>query len=244
MRKLLLAALVISAAAVPANATIVYSNNFDTENGGVTALNYSSFNGLTVTDGSVDLVHTGDGFGIICPNSGCVDLDGSTSDAGVVSSNTYGFGAGQIVSLNFQVTGNQRGGAPDNVEVFFTFDAATSGTFGFASSVATGGAPVLFGPFVNQTRISLPGMGFPSNYPLDDVTFFFTAFNAGNVGFGFRSELVGDPPAGDNIGLILDNVALDVSAVPEPASWAMMIAGFGLAGAAVRRRTSVKTAFA
>jgi uncharacterized repeat protein (TIGR03803 family) len=28
----------------------------------------------------------------------------------------------------------------------------------------------------------------------------------------------------------------DVAAVPEPASWAMMIAGFGLAGAAARRR--------
>ncbi|WP_309644310.1 PEPxxWA-CTERM sorting domain-containing protein [Phenylobacterium sp.] len=29
------------------------------------------------------------------------------------------------------------------------------------------------------------------------------------------------------------------SAVPEPATWAMMIAGFGLAGAAIRRRRSV-----
>lgn len=32
----------------------------------------------------------------------------------------------------------------------------------------------------------------------------------------------------------LDNA--DFSAIPEPASWAMMIAGFGLAGAAARRR--------
>lgn len=32
----------------------------------------------------------------------------------------------------------------------------------------------------------------------------------------------------------LDNIA--VSAVPEPATWAMMIAGFGMAGAALRRR--------
>jgi hypothetical protein len=32
------------------------------------------------------------------------------------------------------------------------------------------------------------------------------------------------------------NVTSDVGAVPEPATWAMMIMGFGLAGAAVRRR--------
>jgi hypothetical protein len=35
-----------------------------------------------------------------------------------------------------------------------------------------------------------------------------------------------------------------VNAVPEPASWALMIGGFGLVGAAMRRRTSAKVAFA
>jgi PEP-CTERM motif len=34
----------------------------------------------------------------------------------------------------------------------------------------------------------------------------------------------------------VDDIALSVSAVPEPAAWAMMLAGFGLAGAAMRRR--------
>ena len=38
--------------------------------------------------------------------------------------------------------------------------------------------------------------------------------------------------------LILDNITLSAvtSAVPEPATWAMMITGFGLAGSAIRRR--------
>lgn len=43
----------------------------------------------------------------------------------------------------------------------------------------------------------------------------------------------------------IDNVALNVTpsaAVPEPASWAMMIAGFGLVGAAARRRRTVISA--
>jgi hypothetical protein len=34
------------------------------------------------------------------------------------------------------------------------------------------------------------------------------------------------------------------NAVPEPATWAMMISGFGLAGAAMRRRAKVNVAFA
>lgn len=42
---------------------------------------------------------------------------------------------------------------------------------------------------------------------------------------------------GDTIGL--DNFVSATGAVPEPASWAMLVAGFGLAGAAMRRRRSV-----
>lgn len=42
----------------------------------------------------------------------------------------------------------------------------------------------------------------------------------------------------------LDNLTFVTSTVvPEPATWAMMIAGFGLAGAALRRRTASATAY-
>jgi hypothetical protein len=71
---------------------------------------------------------------------------------------------------------------------------------------------------------------------------FFQVNNAGNAVFGFQPELVGEPPAGDSVGLILDNVSLDVTAVPEPASWAMMIVGFGLVGAVSRRRQAKRFA--
>jgi PEP-CTERM motif len=52
-------------------------------------------------------------------------------------------------------------------------------------------------------------------------------------------------PTGLNTGI--DNVRFSVAnltpgAVPEPASWAMMIAGFGLVGASMRRRTQVRFA--
>jgi len=41
----------------------------------------------------------------------------------------------------------------------------------------------------------------------------------------------------------VDNLQLSVAAVPEPASWAMMIGGFGLAGGTLRRRR-IRVAFA
>lgn len=44
--------------------------------------------------------------------------------------------------------------------------------------------------------------------------------------------------------LAIDNLAVNAAAVPEPASWAMMIAGFGLAGGAIRRKRVVGIRFA
>lgn len=50
---------------------------------------------------------------------------------------------------------------------------------------------------------------------------------------GVTRLLISDTDAG---GLIYDNFNFTSSAVPEPASWKMMIAGIGIAGAAFRRR--------
>lgn len=50
----------------------------------------------------------------------------------------------------------------------------------------------------------------------------------------------------DNVSFTFDGESssfnFEVSAVPEPATWAMMIAGFGLAGAALRRRSKAAVA--
>ena len=71
----------------------------------------------------------------------------------------------------------------------------------------------------------------------------FTLADGKFVNFWSNGDLsgVGGPPLTYGAGVtdgreVLDYVTLDVASVPEPATWAMMIGGFGLAGAALRRR--------
>lgn len=49
-----------------------------------------------------------------------------------------------------------------------------------------------------------------------------------------------DSNSGDNTG----NIAFNVASVPEPATWAMLLLGFGVVGGAMRRRAKVRVNFA
>lgn len=51
----------------------------------------------------------------------------------------------------------------------------------------------------------------------------------------------GNTAAANPTGFRLNYISSNVAAVPEPATWAMMIAGFGMIGAATRRRRSTAT---
>lgn len=107
-------ALLISAAALPAQAAIIYSNDFNTENGGVPQLNYGGFP-VNLNGGTVDLI-ADNSFGIRCAgNTGlCVDLDGSTGNAAEISTSGILLAAGDYIA-RFDISGNQRGGATDTV---------------------------------------------------------------------------------------------------------------------------------
>lgn len=67
----------------------------------------------------------------------------------------------------------------------------------------------------------------------------------GNAFFGFTSDtafkrvrLVG-PSFGNSTTYRLDNITVaEATSVPEPAAWALMIAGFGLVGGSLRRRAT------
>ncbi len=69
-----------------------------------------------------------------------------------------------------------------------------------------------------------------------------------NFSFAY-TDAAGNPFTGGgnaNTGLIeiIDDISFRAGGVPEPAAWAMMLAGFGLVGSAMRRREKVAVTFA
>jgi hypothetical protein len=82
-------------------------------------------------------------------------------------------------------------------------------------------------PFVNALETSAT-----VNWQLQKYSFIASSTST-KIAF-----LNGTPTVDNYAGL--DDISLTTGAVPEPASWALMIAGFGLTGAAMRRRGFVK----
>ncbi|MEO8714272.1 MAG: PEP-CTERM sorting domain-containing protein [Acetobacteraceae bacterium] len=108
MKITLLAAVLVSTvlAATAARASVVLSDNFDTENGGVGQLNYTNFANFTVSTGSVDLI--GNGFFDLYPGNGLyVDLAGSTNQYGALTTKLV-FGPGTY-TVTTDLGGTARG---------------------------------------------------------------------------------------------------------------------------------------
>jgi hypothetical protein len=88
-----------------------------------------------------------------------------------------------------------------------------------------GGTPNAFGAIWDGSFVALAG-----DLPAFDYGSFSIPVTASGtatlIGFGFYNE-----PSF----FLLDNVSV-TGVIPEPATWAMMIAGFGLVGSALRRR--------
>jgi PEP-CTERM motif len=116
------------------------------------------------------------------------------------------------------------------------FDATTFGTANGVQSVGfdspfNGGfdALVTFGD--NSSQL----FGIPLTNGLGSVFFGLTSDKLiKSIAFGPGGQRT------QSVSFVLDNLTIG-NAVPEPATWAMMIVGFGLIGAAARRRQSVRT---
>ena len=88
------------------------------------------------------------------------------------------------------------------------------------------------------------GLNAPFNSLVGEIGGVFkvlgTNFNGPSWGNGALSLYFWDQNSGDNTQFITADIGLNGvgGGVPEPATWAMMIAGFGLVGATLRRRKS------
>lgn len=204
------AAMLAGIALAPVHAALLFSDSFDADNGS-SVLNFNGLINWTVSGGTIDYIRSGN-FGISCVGGvgGCLDMDGSSSNAGrITSKQLYDFDDGVQYFIDLALSGNQRGGNSDSVLVGLVreSDGALLGTE--------------LGPFAPNAPFGV-----------------FTAnFFGENAPGSWRLYVEG--VGGDNIGAILDNYALRddrVAPVPEPAT--LVLTGIALlaAGAARRRR--------
>lgn len=213
-----------------AHAVVLLDDDFDTENGGVTALGYTGFANFTV-DGTVDLLADG-AFGVQCAGGtgACVDLTGSAGDSRF---NTlyYNFNAGDEIILTALVSGSQRDpGVSDPLQFGFEFipnidltDLRYVASNGFINEPGV--------VFTNIGGIFTANVPVPSNLPFTQIEFRFTALDDGQV------RAVFDVESDNAVGPVLDNVRIELipsADVPAPAALALF--GLGIAALCVARR--------
>ena len=234
-----------------AGAAQVYYQDFESLNGGASADNYTGTPGVTVISGGVDLVHNGDN-GILCPisatspsSSSCLDLEGANGTYGRIQSAAYEAHAGDTVTLSFLATGNQRSPDPFDPGGYDQFFAG----FRWAPTVVNVGTISLSPDWMLGPSLEFPGPapGFSIVGGLAAMEFRSYAISfVAPVDLMVSFRIGGGSPgtalyAPDDRGVLIDEIALDITtpgggAVPEPATWAMMLMGFGGLGAALRRR--------
>lgn len=156
-----------------------------------------------------------------------VSVPFTTPDGGV----TTGLYSG-VVSVRVEGSGFSLGQMTN--DAFYLYDPVSHDpsyyqlTFGTSPLVA-------FNPAQNAVNFIIGGL--PAYSPDHIYNFLLDtgAVSPTQLHFG-----VGDGIFADNGGAF----RVTITAVPEPASWAMMIAGFGLAGAAMRRKRTAAPAIA
>jgi hypothetical protein len=229
IRKLFVAC--ATAALLPAAASAVSYDAFSSFNGTQGAGNFYYGEANAATPGTSGVFFTAN-TNCFIDNSTCLQLAADHDVPGFTKGGSPAFQYGTV-----NVPQDRLLAHPDNDsdQTFIAFVAPTAGTYTFTASfniqdinptgvgislieTTAGGLPLIF------TSIG----SIDANNQTFTYTRTFTLTASQAVGFGL-----------DNAGNYSNDstgVNLTVSAVPEPASWAMMIGGFGLIGAAARRR--------
>ena len=95
---------------------------------------------------------------------------------------------------------------------------------------------------LNYTLTGVPTTVFlPTPAGTSNLDSLFTRYTVNFTGTGLPTVLSFQTISseGDNADLLLDNIS--VAGVPEPATWAMMLLGFGMVGFGLRSRSNVAT---
>lgn len=199
-------------AAMPAGAAQIYSTGYDMINGGGQA----SGGGYNYWD----LSYSGSG--------------STTTDGAYLSGGSGDLTDGYVPGVSYQFVENNAGTGP---YVGWLWNAQPNPviTFHFA------GMPNITGLSINLENTGTGGVYAPQKILIDGADTAFTApSGVGWVNFtglnltGATHTLELQQYGGTWV--FVSEVTFEGGAAPEPAAWTMMIAGFGLAGAALRRR--------
>lgn len=175
----------------------------------------TAISGWTVTDGTIDVVNTNFLNPDFIASDGQNSIDLVGFSAGTIAQ-TFDTVIGTTYRVGFDLNSNSYG--PDAIKRVLVTAGAFSNIFTYDSALHPIGAG---GPWQSN------GFNFTATGSSSTLT--FQALNSG---------------AGCCFGAELDNVSVLTNGVPEPASWALMIAGFGFVGAATRRRSKVRVTYA
>lgn len=164
--------------------------------------------------------------------------------ASVVSFDTKGDGASNALFLNAgKINGpyNANPGEGGGVSQIFT---TTGGIATFSADIAALYTRSSGGLGIGLLSVLLDGVVLDSHdfgdvaggtITLRSTLGFTTNLSAGQHTLSLQATRLFAPGRGVT-SQYFDNVSLDVTAVPEPATWAMMIVGFGMTGASLRHR--------
>jgi len=196
--------------------TVLLDDDFNSENGGVGVLNYAAFTNWSISDGTVDLIGSTEFFELLPLGNGLyIDLDGSTNDSGIMTSEVFELKSCEY-ELQFDLAGSHRDAGQNSVDVSLGALYSEQFTLDDDDPLTT---------FTRQISVGSP----------TSESIVFSGLGGDNIGLlldnvKFTQLDCGVPVAGEL--LSLDTTALVIGGLASSAVW-MIPAVAGIAGAGI-----------